>query len=56
MKKKRLGSLFGFISTFLLVLIAISPNILHIPIAWRAWVFLGAVFWMIINTSGASWS
>jgi hypothetical protein len=56
MKKKLLGNWFGFISTLALILIAISPTILRIPIAWRAWVFLGAVFWMIINTSGASWS
>ena len=47
---------FGLVSTLALVVVAVTPATFGIPTAGRVWVFLVAVFWMLLWTTGGLWS
>jgi hypothetical protein len=47
---------FGMVSTLALVVVAVTPATFGIPTADRVWVFLVAVFWMLLWTTGGLWS
>ena len=47
---------FGLVSTLALVIVAVTPATFHIPTVDRVWVFLAAVFWMLLWTTGGLWS
>jgi hypothetical protein len=47
---------FGVVSTLAMVVVAVTPATFHIPTVDRVWVFLAAVFWMLLWTTGGLWS
>lgn len=49
---KTMKKIFLFTLTALLVVGAIVPDALNIPLAWQPWLFLTSIFWFIIYSSG----
>jgi hypothetical protein len=47
-----LSKLAGIFSTTALIVASIAPNMLHISIPLRPWIFLFTVAWILLITSG----
>ena len=55
-QNKKSLEIFKFVSTMAIILIAISPATFRIPSMYQIWIFLVAVLWLILCTTGAIWS
>ncbi|MBE0672615.1 MAG: hypothetical protein IH588_18720 [Anaerolineales bacterium] len=50
--KLSLSKVAGIISTAALVTASVAPNTLHVPVPMRPWVFIAAIAWTLLITSG----
>jgi hypothetical protein len=50
--KRQLVKWFGIASTIMLVIAAITPDTINIPLNWRPWVYLTAIFWIFAFCTG----
>ncbi len=55
-QNKKSLDIFKFVSTMAIILMAISPATFRIPSMYQIWIFLVAILWMILCTTGAIWS
>ena len=54
-QNKKRWDIFKLGSTMAIILVAITPATFHIPSMYQIWIFLLAVLWMILCTTGAIW-
>lgn len=50
--KRQFVKWFGIASTIMLVIASIAPDTLNIPLNWRPWFFLTAIFWVFAFCTG----
>jgi hypothetical protein len=50
--KRQFLKWFGRASTIILILAAIFPDTLSVPLNWRPWVFLTSIFWVFAFCTG----
>jgi len=53
MIRRGLWKWFGFLSTLILAAVALAPQAFMIPQNMRAWVFLSAILWFFLFTTGS---
>ena len=49
---KRFRKWFGYGSTLVLFIGAIAPIQFNIPLTWRPWIFLAAILWFFLFSTG----
>ena len=54
-QNKKRWDIFKLGTTMAIILVAITPATFHIPSMYQIWLFLLAVLWMILCTTGAIW-
>jgi len=52
MLKRRFWKWFGYASTVILSVGAVTPQTFDIPILWRPWIFLASVLWLFLFSTG----
>jgi hypothetical protein len=50
--KRRTWEMLGYVSTLILGVAALSPQIFHIPRTVHPWVFLAAIIWFFLFITG----
>ncbi len=38
--------------TVVLIIGAVAPDVMNVPLRWRAWWFVTSIFWIVTYTSG----
>jgi hypothetical protein len=51
-RKYRTWTIFGIISTAILLAGAVAPRFFEIPVPWRPWIFLASILWTFLFSTG----
>jgi hypothetical protein len=51
-RKYHTWKIFGIISTAILLAGAVAPRFFEIPVLWRPWIFLAAIMWTFLFSTG----
>jgi len=53
MKTKRIIQKFGgYLSVAILLIVSVTPNTFHIPVAMQPWLFMVNIAWIVVLASG----